>query len=270
MPLYEIAEVFGHHVDNHTAAAWRDRERKWCPFQDKKCTKDKKKDPLGICSLTDGDHVTSLCPHRFVQDQRIFSEAARITWGDGVRVVPVPEVKILREEGRKIGKVDFLIAKLDDQNKPVDFAALEVQAVYFSGNALRPAMNEYLRTKLLPPDESRRPDYRSSAQKRLMPQLRIKVPVFRRWGKRFFVVVDDLFFKALPKFRTVAPANTEITWLSFPISRVGDDYSIREPQVFYSVWDDVLDALREGEAPEPQEIIQELQRKMKPENIITT
>jgi len=34
------------------------------------------------------------------------------------------------------------------------------------------------------------------------------------------------------------------------------------PAVRYSVWDDILDALREGEAPEPEEIMQELGRKM--------
>jgi hypothetical protein len=174
------------------------------------------------------------------------------------------------ENGRKIGKVDYLLARLGTGG-PTDFAALEVQAVYFSGANIRPAMDFFLRHRRLDPQNcARRPDYRSCAQKRLMPQLALKVPVFRRWGKKFFVVVDSLFFAALPTFRTVAAANTEVTWLSYPIAHVGPGYTMQDPAVTYTLWDDVLDALREGQAPDPAEIIEELRRRMDPARVLLT
>lgn len=47
------------------------------------------------------------------------------------------------------------------------------------------------------PDSVRRPDWRSSSAKRLMPQLQIKVPTLRRWGKKLAVAVDQAFFGAI-------------------------------------------------------------------------
>jgi hypothetical protein len=65
----------------------------------------------------------------------------------------------------------------------------------------------------------------------MMPQLSLKVPVFRRWGKKFFVVVDTPFFEAMPQIRQVeGSGNSEITWLvySFPHSSTGAGYSISD------------------------------------------
>ena len=93
-------------------------------------------------------------------------------------------------------------------------------------------------------------------------QLQLKVPVFRRWGKKFFVVVDSQFFNALPEFPDTSRSNSELTWLSYPITRSGKDYSMKDPDVIFSQWDDVANALREGIPPEPEEILNELQVKL--------
>jgi hypothetical protein len=96
-----------------------------------------------------------------------------------------------------------------------------------------------------------------------MPQLQLKVPVFRRWGKRFFVVVDTQFFSSLPPFKPEdKPSNREVIWLNYPIVMNGNSYTMMEPEVIGSKWEDVVTALREGEEPEPQEILAELQAKM--------
>ena len=47
------------------------------------------------------------------------------------------------------------------------------------------------------PAANRRPDWRSSSAKRLMPQLQVKVPTLRRWGAKLAVAVDAPFFDAL-------------------------------------------------------------------------
>ncbi|MFP5442236.1 MAG: NotI family restriction endonuclease, partial [Betaproteobacteria bacterium] len=63
------------------------------------------------------------------------------------------------------------------------------------------------------PAGRRRPDYRSSGPKRLMPQLQIKVPTLRRWGKKMAVVVDRAFFDSIGEMDNVADiSNADIAW----------------------------------------------------------
>lgn len=264
-----ISEVFGYDVDNLSDAARSARTNKHCPFRNTPCTKSSKTDPIGICSLSDGSHAAALCPVRFLEDDRIFIDAAKLAFGEGSSFGIFPEVRILKieaevegERDRKIGKVDFILGKIEE-NKVVDFAAVEVQAVYFSGGEIRTPMNYFLQNESLDLSNSdRRPDFRSSAQKRLVPQLQLKVPVFRRWGKKFFVVVDTQFFNALPAFSHTTYSNSEITWLSYPIKKVGNTYTMQEANVIYSEWDEVQNSLREGKPPEPSEIVHELQSKL--------
>ena len=262
-----ISEIFGRGVLDISPKASAIRKAKQCPFRGTKCTKSSKTDPIGICSLSDGKEAAAICPVRFLEGDRIFRDAAKIAFGPNCEIGIFPEVRILRiledkKSGtKKIGKVDFLIGKIE-VGKIVDFAALEVQASYFSGKEIRSAMNHFLRHNRLDTAISdRRPDFRSSAQKRLMPQLQLKVPVFRRWGKKFFVVVDSQFFRSLPKFKTTSPSNSEIVWLNYPISLIGKNYSMGDPDIAGTHWEEVVTSLREGVAPEPHEIFEELQTK---------
>lgn len=265
-----ISEIFGHGVENQSELAWKDRGSKNCPFRDAPCTKSSIPDPIGICSLASGDEAAALCPVRFLENDRIFTDAAKIAFGDNSVFGVFPEVRILKIPGaaksggdRKIGKVDFLLGKIESGHV-VDFCAVEVQSVYFSGGAIRPALSHFLKNRKLDLTISeRRPDFRSSAQKRLMPQLQLKVPVFRRWGKKFFVVVDTQFFGELPNFGGTIAANSELTWLNYPIQKADSgNFKLMAPEVIYSEWDEVKNALREGVAPDPSEIISELEAKL--------
>jgi restriction endonuclease NotI len=192
----------------------------------------------------------------------MFRDAAMIAFGKGVQCVAVPEVRVLEVlrgvKTQKIGKVDFLLVHVEE-GEAVDFAALEVQAVYISGASIRPAFDHYVSTGELLSDGKRRPDFRSSAQKRLMPQLALKVPIFRRWGKRFFVATDSAFFSELPAMSPQSPGNGEVTWLGYEFGRGLDGgYRMAPPKVVHTLWDDVEIALREGRAPEKSELLAQL------------
>ncbi|MGB7433760.1 MAG: NotI family restriction endonuclease [Ahrensia sp.] len=266
----EVSEVFGFGVDNESEAAWNFRKLKDCPFRMGLCTKSSKTNPIGICSLSDGINAAALCPVRFLENDIIFKDAARIAFGDGAEFAVFPEVRILKiastrekERERKIGKVDFLIGLING-SEITDFAAVEVQAVYFSGNEIRSVQQHFLDKRTLEGvDATRRPDFRSSAQKRLIPQLELKVPVFRRWGKKFFVVVDQQFFAALPEFKTTTQGNSEVTWLAYPLAKKAANYSLGTADIVFSAWDEIRTALREGDAPEPDEIYSELNSKFR-------
>lgn len=165
---------------------------------------------------------------------------------------------------KKIGKVDFVLGKIVS-GAVTDFCAVEVQASYFSGTETRSALKRFIESRNFGNlNVFRRPDFRSSAQKRLIPQLQLKVPVFRRWGKKFFVVVDSQFFRSLPKFRETSPANSELTWLVYPLARIDESYQMQKVQPTFTEWADVETSLREGRAPDPNEIIAELQLKFAP------
>lgn len=268
MSLLQIAEVFGH--DTGIKVEEKVRRTPYCPFRKNVCTKQNKSDPLGICSYTDGQTATVVCPVRFREAGRLFVDAGRAAFGTGHRVLVVPEVRLLEipETKKRIGKIDFLIALLDGNDKPVDFAAIEVQAVYVSGKSSRGPFEHYLRTGGNHSDGRRRPDFRSSAQKRLMPQLSLKVPVFRRWGKRFFVAVDSNFFAAMPKLASVSAGNAEITWLVYPFHRGPRGFSMDGPSVYHTLWDDVVTSLREGIPPDREELLADLGRAPKLHNIV--
>ena len=264
-----ISEIFGHSVEDQSAAAWHNRTSKHCRFRNSPCTKASKKNPLGICSLSDGRSAAALCPVRFVERDKIFKDAAHLAFGEGVAFGVFPEIRVLKieregddENDRKIGKVDYLLGRIES-GAITDFAAVEVQAVYFSGTEIRSAFDHFLTHKSLDEENSdRRPDFRSSAQKRLIPQLQLKIPVFRRWGKKFFVVVDQQFFGSLPSFSHTTQANSELTWLVYRIENSGQNYSLSNVDIIHSEWDEVRNALREGTPPEPAEIVAELQKKL--------
>jgi hypothetical protein len=266
-----ISEIFGHGIEIQSETAWEDRNAKRCRFRNGPCNKSSKTDPIGICSVSDGKEAASLCPIRFLEGGRIFNDASRIAFGHAASFAIFPEIRILQVPDpkklgnfKKIGKVDFVLGKIVDQ-QVVDFCAVEVQSAYFSGTETRSALKYFIANRnfgML--DTFRRPDFRSSAQKRLIPQLQLKVPVFRRWGKKFFVVVDTKFFKSLPDFPTTTPANSELTWLVYPFSNTEGAYEMQEVAPIYTDWADVETSLREGRAPDPSEVLAELQLKFKP------
>lgn len=114
-----ISEIFGKSVDDLSPEALAVRSAKLCPFRGTTCTKSSIPDPLGVCTLSDGQHAAAVCPVRFLESDRIFKDAAGIAFGPNSDVAVFAETRILRiemQEGptKKIGKVDFLIAKVVD------------------------------------------------------------------------------------------------------------------------------------------------------------
>lgn len=265
MALPNMSEVFGY--DTASSTTEEQRKSRWCPFRESACTKQGKRDPLGICSYSDGSLATIVCPVRFLEGSRLIRDAGREAFGSGASVVVLPEFRLLTVErphqrAKKIGKVDFLIGLLGPNGTAVDFAALEIQSSYVSGEGIRKAFQKFQDTGVLTDDTRRRPDFRSSAQKRLMPQLSLKVPVFRRWDKRFFVAVDSTLFDELPRMESRLPHEAEITWLVYRFERsAGSGYSMSDLKVVHTQWVDVEAALREGTSPQKHELLSALTKR---------
>lgn len=208
--------------------------------------------------------LRAVCPSRFHEKGTAFEWAANV-----ILKAPNPslvgEVGFLESsesvdglEGEDVGRIDMVVV---DQSKPKDYPmqwlALEIQAVYFSGVEMGKLFKEIAddvmagRTGLVFPGDVRRPDYRSSGPKRLMPQLQIKVPTLRRWGKKMAIVVDQAFYYSmgLGDVETVDDvSNADIAWLvvDFEENSSSDEISLRQHQTFFMTLEEAVKGLTGG------------------------
>ena len=266
-----------------------------CPFGDGRtpCRK-----PGGVCSLQRypmdpdgrsgppvGDPVI-VCPLRFEENllpARWLAEIAGFSPGDARMAREVPFMSGTGT-GKPAGKIDIVVARSDPEG--LQWFGLEIQAVYFSGKGMRSQFellrNDALagpeRTALCPepslsdrppfPDEVRRPDWRSSGAKRLMPQLQVKAPTLRRWGSKIAVAVDRPFFDAVggpsPNFSR-DPNDGDIIWLVPELQR-GPDGNFRLSRGHWEVLtlERSEEKLRDAEPVRREDFEKELAGKLEP------
>lgn len=190
-------------------ALQEDRTIPPCPFQNNRPPCHKRG---GVCSShlyeqgedgrlgsPAGDPVI-FCPARFEENQVLLRWLAEIVGFSPHESLMAREVPFMRGTGtdKPAGKIDLVVAKTTEGH--LVWYGLEIQAVYFSGRGM-PSEFEELQNddhaKPPFPNAIRRPDWRSSSAKRLMPQLQIKVPTLRRWGSKIAVAVDRPFFESI-------------------------------------------------------------------------
>lgn len=131
-----LAEVFGFPSNNLSEQAERYRRNKLCPYNNKvpNCTKDKAKDPLGVCSIYHKNAPVITCPIRFRQDWLIAENAANFFFCNNVSWTSLTEVRLQDANGQSAGNIDIVLVSYDNRGRVIDFGAVEVQAVYISGN----------------------------------------------------------------------------------------------------------------------------------------
>lgn len=220
-----LAEVFGHTTTDHSDTAKRYRTHRLCPFNNKvpNCTKDKAKNPLGVCSIYHEDAPVITCPIRFRQNWIIADDAAAFFFDVGTRWSSLTEVRLNDANGKSAGNIDVVLVAYDDSGKIIDFGALEIQAVYISGNVRDPfeyyihdpqgrEVMDWSREQNYP-----RPDYLSSSRKRLVPQLVYKGGILHSWRKKTAVALNSSFFATLPALKQVSKRDAEIAWLIYDL-----------------------------------------------------
>lgn len=140
---------------------------------------------------------------------------------------------------------------VNPSNQAMQWCALEMQAVYFSGHRMEndfAAMRTWRGPGIFFPQAQRRPDFRSSGPKRLMPQLQIKVPTISRWGKKMAVVIDQAFWESLSAMREVRSlSNSEIVWfvVSYAPS-AGDRFVLQRHAVHFTTLNHAVEGLTGG------------------------
>jgi len=189
----------------------------------------------GVCSLrlyTETENgaegtgpIVTTCPQRFLEAGKIFRWVGETLLQTESPIV-LGEVGFLdklrphspdegQDDSREfIGRIDNVL--VHPHREPMEWCALELQAVYFSGRRMGSEFTLLARHEAdMPPfpAEVRRPDWRSSGPKRLLPQLQTKVPTIRTWGKKMAVVIDESFFHSLVGLTEERHlSNAEIIW----------------------------------------------------------
>lgn len=230
MEKQPLAEVFGYLINDNTDQANRFRSKRLCPFNNKvpNCTKDKAEHPLGVCSIYYGKEPVITCPIRFRENWIITDDAASFFFDEKAKWSSLTEVRLNDIEGKSAGNIDVVLVAYDDSGKIYDFGALEIQAVYISGNVRNPfefyMKNPAENTKMDWSTQSNypRPDYLSSSRKRLAPQLMFKGGILKAWNKKTAVALNKGFYNTLPKLRTVPKEKADIAWFIYDQKLTGD------------------------------------------------
>jgi hypothetical protein len=263
------------------------RPRQLCPFlshsgREIDCAKSG-----GVCSLakyhlsaetgevsvvTQGSPIRTTCPSRFEEDGKIYNWIAEVILGRP-GALPLGQVSFLKRvpangedeaerPGREeVGRIDNVLVFPDTD--PLQWCAVEIQAVYFSGDSMNHEFQAILSHKgdgLPFPAGRRRPDYRSSGPKRLMPQLQIKVPTLTRWGKKTAVVVDEDFFKAMGRMNTVNEvSNCDVAWF---VVTYDQRLRLATEGVYLTTLDECVKGLVAGVAVSQEEFEQRIRAKL--------
>jgi Restriction endonuclease NotI len=267
-----MAEVFGFPITNQKAEAKRHRQHHICPFNNKtvNCTKDKANDPLGVCSVYRGQDVVATCPVRFRENWLIASDAADFFFPAGTNWTTLTEIRLKDAAGGSAGNIDCVLVAYDARGKITDFGALEVQAVYISGN-VRDPFELYMKNSACNADMDYRegvnyprPDFLSSSRKRLAPQLLYKGGILYDWGKKSAVALDKHFFATLPHLAEVPKDQAEIAWLvyDFVPTPAAGKYTMKRERIVYTKFAEALKQITTARAGDVGAFIKQLQSKL--------
>lgn len=273
MPKQPLAEVFGYPISNVSRHATLVREETLCPYNNKvpECTKNSKKNPLGVCSTFDAGKPTIICPIRFREDWLIERDAAEFFFGKGAKYRRLSEIRLNDASGKSAGNIDHVLVQLDEDDEIVDFGSLEVQGVYISGNISAPFhafMN--LPEKNKPSfdwsDEESYPhaDFLSSTRKRLAPQLIFKGGILKKWGKKSAVAVDEVLWATLPRLKKVKPDDADMAWLIYKLEhdKTENRYRLVLAETFYTDFDDTVSRITKTEAGDVGKFVKALKKKI--------
>lgn len=271
MATQPLAEVFGYTIADNSKKAVLARSNRLCPFNNNvpNCTKDKAKNPLGVCSVLHAGTPVITCPVRFREDWSITSDAAEFFFGKKTRWSSLTEVRLTDAFGKSAGNIDVVLVAYDEHERIIDFGALEVQAVYISGNVREP-FEHYMKDPKTHAgmDWSKqpnfpRPDYLSSSRKRLAPQLMFKGGIFKEWNKKSAVALGKSFFKTLPKLKTVSASKADIAWFIYDLilNPQTKRYELCKVDTVYTSFEDALRQISTTKAGPIHDFLNHLQSK---------
>lgn len=179
------------------------------------------------------------------------------------------EVRLKDADGRSAGNIDIVLVSYDERGNVVDFGAVEIQAVYISGNVRDPFkhyMNDPEGWKDI--DWSKlasyypHPDYLSSSRKRLIPQLLYKGSILRAWEKKQVVSVQRSFFNTLPQIPTVEHQDAEVAWYLYDLNLVNGQFHLTLDSIVYTEYWAAINRISKPNPGNVDDFLKVLQKKL--------
>lgn len=273
MPDNPLAEVFGFSCQDQSDKAQRYRKERLCPYNNlsPNCTKDKANAPLGVCSIYHNGAPAITCPVRFREDWLVAEKAANFFFGTDATWTSIPEVRLRDANGKSAGNIDLVIVKYDDgTGKLLDYGALEIQAVYISGNVREP-FEEFMGLTIEQKPhfdwggraKYPRADFLSSSRKRLVPQLLFKGKILHSWERKCAVALDKPFFNTLPNMDEVEESDAEVAWMVYDlVPTVGLHLALSHVRTVYTKFNESLLAISTPDVGQETTFVQSLQAKI--------
>ena len=208
------------------------------------------------------------------EDWLIIENAAKFAFPTGSTWTSLSEIKLSDRNGLSAGNIDYVIVSYNPlTHKILDFASVEVQGVYISGN-LRNAFEEYMShpsSDFVWRGNNPHPDYLSSSRKRLIPQMLYKGGIFKAWGKKQCVVIQDSFYRTLPELPEVPMESADIAWFLYDLIYDAKDkmYHLTLVRTVYTEFTQALRIVTTPKVGDIDNFVQLLQTKLDEKQEIT-
>jgi hypothetical protein len=184
-------EIFGISTENKTNNI---SNNYFCRFLNSQCDKQSRilNYPLGICSVNHNVGKAIVCPHRFLENNIVFTNIAKDAFGNTSNVILFSEVKL-----GNVGSFDFILVK----HKPIsskieDFCIVEFQSDSTTGTGkLVNAMQDYIKGENILNNKYNFGLNTYNTIKLSYIQMLIKGQVMEKWNKSIYWVLQKYVFE---------------------------------------------------------------------------
>ncbi len=209
-----------------------------------------------------------MIPAAVGQQWVIAEDAASFFFPKGTKWTTLTEVRLKDNFDKSAGNIDIVLVSYDDRGNVTGFGALEVQAVYISGNVRNPFefyMEDPKANQNM--DWTGRPnyphaDYLSSSRKRLAPQLIFKGGIFKAWEKKTAVALNSGFFNTLPELEEVPKDEADVAWLVYDLVKDQNTYTLTNVREVYTKFHESLEKITRSVPGDVQNFVDMLQEKV--------
>lgn len=186
-------EVFCYPIDKQTEQALQNNRKYFCKFLNTKCVKQSRllTYPMGVCSVIHSNQKAIICPHRFLENNKVFHDVAMNAFGSINNVLLYSEVKL-----NNVGSFDFVLIK----HKPIsskidDFCIVEFQSDSTTGTGkLVDALKDFINGKNVLENKYAFGLNTYNTIKLSYIQMLIKGQVMEKWDKQIYWIMQKYVF----------------------------------------------------------------------------
>lgn len=258
-------EIFGFPIWNRTKIAVEHRNSYMCPFLEGPCKKQSRllNYPMGICSVLHSGSIIPICPHRLLQDAKVFVDVCNDYFGDTNNILVFSEVKL-----RNIGTFDFVLVKHKPiSNKIEDFCVIEIQTDSTTGTgALVNSLKDYIDGKDITKTRYSYGMNTYNTIKLSFTQMMIKGQVFEKWKRKIYWIEPLYVFENMIKrfnlYDLEYNKNDSNVFFTYDLIKHLNIYELKRVYSRSSSVSNILTAFSEQFTPEIDVFIKHLEDKI--------